>query len=113
MFPSLKLPDVCSYQQVNYTIIVEEEEDDTPAALNILLNGPYYHQGPGTVSHQIRDGLENDRVYSARIQVNHITGITESTKHFFGKLITNLYVMKASDYLVFIYILGCLNDVQF
>ena len=112
MFPPLKLPDVCSYQQVNYTIIVEEEEDDTQSALNVLLNGPHYHQGPGTVSHQILDGLENDRVYSARIQVNHITGITESTKHFFGKLITNLYVMKANDYL-FIYILGCLNDVQF
>lgn len=81
---------MCSYQQVNYTIIVEEEEDDASAAKNFLLDGPHYHQGPGTVYHQILGGLENDRVYSTRIQVNHITGITESTKYFFGKLVTNL-----------------------
>lgn len=91
-----KLPDVCVYQQVNYTIIVEEEADNTAAAIISLLNGPYYHQGPGMVSHQI-GGLENDHVYSARVQVNHITGITESAKHFFGKrnlcmqLVTSLH----------------------
>lgn len=52
--------------------------------MNALLNGPHYQRGPGIVSHQIV-GLENDRVYSARVQVNHITGITESAKNFFGK----------------------------
>ncbi len=91
---------MCSYQQVNYTIIVEEEVGDAPAAMNVVLNGPHYHRGPGTVSHQILSGLENDRVYSARVQVNHFTGITESTKHFFGKFIINLYAMKLHDYLL-------------
>ena len=84
-FPSIKLPDICVYQQVNYTIIVEEKTDNTADAMNSLLNGPYYHRGPGMVSYRI-GGLENDRVYSARLQVNHSTGITESAKHFFGKL---------------------------
>ena len=52
--------------------------------MNALLYGPYYHQGPGIVAHPI-SGLKNNREYSARVQVNHITGITESVKHYFGK----------------------------
>ena len=76
-----KLPDVCSYQQINYTIILEEYVDN--ATVNTLLNGPYNHQGPGVVSHGI-GGLKNDCTYSARVQVNHITGITESAKHHFS-----------------------------
>ena len=74
---------MCAYQRVNYTIIIEEDVDN--AAVNTLLNGPYNHQGPGVVSHGI-GGLKNDRTYSVRVQMDYITGNTESTKNYFGKI---------------------------
>lgn len=76
---------MCSYQGVNYTIVIEEVVDNE--AVNSLVNGPYYHQGPDIASHKIR-GLKNDHTYLARVQLNNITGVTESVKYFFGKLIT-------------------------
>ena len=75
-----QLPDICTNQPVNYTFIIETEENDGA----VILEGPYFHIGPGLVPHCV-NGLHKDRNYSIFVQANSIAGSSESDKLYFGK----------------------------
>ena len=76
----IQLPDVCTNQPINYTFIIETEENDAA----VILEGPYFHTGPGLVLHCV-NGLHKDRNYSIFVQVNSIAGSSESDKLYFGE----------------------------
>ena len=78
----MQLPDVCSYQSINYTITVEEVDSDETAEITWM--GSYNHQGSGAVSHDIR-GLKKNHRYSVKVQVNSIAGSSESNEYYFSK----------------------------
>ena len=88
-----QLPDVCTNQPVNYTFIIETEENDTAI---VILEGPYFHIGPGLVPHCV-NGLHKYRNYSIFVQVNSIAGSSESDKLYFGKNHSNHNINNYSD----------------
>ena len=76
-----QFPDVCVNQPINYTFIIETNETDAGI---IILEGPYFHIGPGLVPHCV-NGVQQQRNYSIFVQVNSIAGSSESDKLYFGK----------------------------
>ena len=71
---------ICSYQELNYTIIVDDVNGSTVSEL-----GPFYHLGPGSVKHEITSGLVRDEEYSVGIRVATPFHVVTSYNHFFGK----------------------------
>ena len=78
----LKLPDVCSYQLVNYSLMIKDIGDK---ANEVAWNGSYNHRGPGVVSQYIR-GLRKNSRYLAQVQVDSETGSSKSNQLNFGNI---------------------------
>lgn len=73
---------VCSYQEMNYTLSIEDDNNT-----NILSLGPFNHSGPstGVASHEIPPGSGLARGHNYSVQLTVITvasGILTATKHF-------------------------------
>ena len=87
----MQLPSsVCSYQEVNYTIFIENISDN-----HTLNYGPYYHQGSGSIKEDIAQGLGRDKDYSLGIVfLSHFYEYT-SYNHTFGKytIVTDYNIM--------------------
>ena len=80
---------ICTDQTVNYTIIIT---DDTVNQLvmntnhNNMSYGPFFHIGPGVVSHDIISGLDRNKEYSAMVNVGIGPQVIRFNKVFFSKL---------------------------
>ena len=88
MFNCTQLPDVCVNQPIIYTFIIESNE----MGAGIILEGPYFHIGPGLVPHCV-NGVNQQRNYSIFVQVTSIAGSSESDKLYFGNLSTKLMLI--------------------
>ena len=67
---------VCPNQPINYTFIIGTDEND-PQHSGLLWEGPYFHTGPGIIYHCV-NGLKQDKDYSIVVQVNSISGNSDS-----------------------------------
>ena len=74
---------MCSYQPVNYTIIVDEVSGSSEGG-EVFQSGPHSHQGAGLVSQDI-SGLQMDHAYTIKVLVDSTTGSVESDKQLFSK----------------------------
>ena len=74
-----QLPDVCSFQYINYTINIEETSVGT-----VSLLGPFTHQGSERVSHNINSGLRRETEYLVWVHVDSAVGSSVSDKHYFS-----------------------------
>lgn len=68
-------------------MLVEDLEQPAPA--DIMTNGPYHHQGPGSVSHGV-GGLKKGHTYSAIVRVDSLIWTRESDKYNFGERVITL-----------------------
>lgn len=82
----MQLPPLCSYQEMSYTINIDNENDST------IFCQTFNHTGSGTVYHDINqnetDGLEFNKNYILRVAAN--VSFTDSApieiSHKFSKL---------------------------
>ena len=82
---STQLPSsVCSYQEFNYTIFIENISDNH----TLFIYGPFYHQGSGSIKEDIAQGLRGDKDYSLRIVFRSYFYEHISYNHTFGKYTT-------------------------
>ena len=81
----VKLPDVCSYQPISYTINTTTIEDGEDAG-SVLSSGPHIQNGSGVVTNDLR-GLKKDQRYSVRVQMVSVTWSIESNNYHFSKCI--------------------------
>ena len=73
---------MCSYQDINYTIVIEEQ---SPLGFNQgFIVGPFSHRGSGRVNQRIISGLVMRKNYSLSVIVNTSVG-NSKTKTYFGK----------------------------
>ena len=73
---------ICSYQDVNYTIIVESSDQHS----NTLQLGPYQQYGFDTISRTIASDLNEDREYTLTVEINTIAGVATSQEYPFSKI---------------------------
>ena len=78
---------ICAHQMVNYTIsIINETVNQSDHSVRYTSYGPYFHLGPGTVSHAIASGLERDGEYSVMVNVWVEPIIIQSQEILFSEL---------------------------
>ena len=83
----MQLPStICYYQDLNYTIIIGGINES-----DIVELGPFYHQGPGSVQHDIESvKLIRNKEYSVTIVVSTYYNSTFSFPgSIIGKFINN------------------------
>lgn len=68
---------VCPYQYVNYTIMIREQSYE-----DIMIFGPFIHQGSGRVTQRISSGLNRNQNYSVIVVVDTAVG----TSTYFSKI---------------------------
>lgn len=74
--------------QVNYSLKIENLN---PNDSIIMVIGPFLHIGPGVVPHVVYSGLDRDKNYSMKVELNSIAGESESEPFYFGKSYYNFY----------------------
>ena len=79
----MQLPSlICSYQELNYTVIVE----DINGSITVEL-GPIHHIGHTTViKPSIMKGLVRDTEYAVGVIITTFHLVVKSDSHNFGKL---------------------------
>ena len=80
---ALQLPSVvCSFQQLNYTLIIEDESGQM-----VMQRGPEQQQGR-SVAILVPLMIPGGRRYSVKVQVGLHSQSVTSNKHYFSKLAT-------------------------
>lgn len=80
---------MCSYQQLNYTITVEDSEANTM----VMSLGPYMSTGQEKVNHSITSGLILDHKYTISVMLNSVVGNSLTKVYLSEFCVGSLYVM--------------------
>ena len=76
---------VCSYQDLNYSVVVKE------GTKSIMTLGKFTHFGSGVVTHSISSGLTRDRKYSVKLAVITTVGNSTTSNSFSEEYYVRLY----------------------
>ena len=98
--------DICSSQQINYTVFVENDVEENNSIGNISVTEPLTvnYTGTGVVSHQISGQFEVNQTYSVWVEVGSLAGNSVSRRYHFGKGERLQHSLKTNDTLLFVFI---------
>ena len=72
--------NICSYQDLNYTMNFITQTNTTTTTL-----GPYLHRGYNTITHIVTSGIEENLEYYLVVNIETATGVIASEGYYFSK----------------------------
>ena len=80
--PPIQIPTtICSFSELNYTLMVENKQGNITAEVNT-----YPNPDSGVINENIKLDLKENQKYSMRLRVTAQSQTATSQKHIFSKL---------------------------